>query len=278
MLLAAVAQELVPPLTAADHVNDIAAILVGFSLGVSLMIGLEFIISEGEESEGGQEMKENIMPTENETGGANIQFQRTESVTSGRSSLSKQSKARASIRINEKNNKASAKVIIPPFPIAFAAAVYIDSAMDGALSAPRHLRAHHNDLSRTGLLIGLALVTGKRQVIAVNHFPLCRPSAASHAFTCGHPSLRPPLLARSLSNTERKLAALCTTAVRPAGELTLRETLALALTLSPSLPPSLLGARTQRGALHGRRPLRRDGLPRPHLLHRRHVAGTITTE
>jgi hypothetical protein len=143
MLLAAVAQELVPPLSAADHVHDIIAILVGFSMGVGLMIGLEFIVSDPEEEEG-QEMKENILPipaqNEESVYPRDVPvFARSPSERSLTSSgAGKKSKAFASFRINERSGKASAKIVIPPFPIAFAAAVYIDSAMDGVVcpSAP----------------------------------------------------------------------------------------------------------------------------------------------
>jgi hypothetical protein len=102
------------------------------------MIGLEFIVSDPEEEEG-QEMKENILPTpapnEESVYPRDVPvFARSPSERSLTSSgAGKKSKAFASFRINERSGKASAKIVIPPFPIAFAAAVYIDSAMDGVV-------------------------------------------------------------------------------------------------------------------------------------------------
>ena len=184
MLLAAVSQELVPPLSAADHVHDIIAILIGFSLGVTLMIGLEFIVSDGDNEEG-EEMKENILTAQqailSEPGPAvgHPTFTRsasTRSITSA--SSGKKSKAFTSIRLNERNGNASSKIILPAFPVAFAAAVYIDSAMDGVAFPPFPIplpcelrpcrtilfddRAPSGFAAGAGLLIGLALVTGKR--------------------------------------------------------------------------------------------------------------------
>jgi hypothetical protein len=142
MLLAAVAQELVPPLTAADHVHDIVAILVGFSLGVALMIGLEFVVSD-EDVEEGQEMNETMISDAIGHGADGVlghTSEPSEPSESGRSSKSnrssasvKKSKTYTSYRINEKNSKSTSKILIPSFPLAFAAAVYIDSAMDGTL-------------------------------------------------------------------------------------------------------------------------------------------------
>ncbi len=145
MLLAAVAQELVPPLSAAHQITDVIAILIGFSLGVALMIGLGMLV-EDEEQEEELEMKENMMQDAEahaEADGGSAPKEPSEPSESGRSGRShesigtrsnasaKRSKSFTSFRINEKNNKASAKIVIPSFPVAFAVAVYIDSAMDG---------------------------------------------------------------------------------------------------------------------------------------------------
>lgn len=51
MLLCSIAQELVPSLTKAKSSNSIAGLLIGFSLGVMLMIGLEAFVGEHDENE-----------------------------------------------------------------------------------------------------------------------------------------------------------------------------------------------------------------------------------
>ena len=178
MLLAAVAQELVPPLSAADHVHDIVAILVGFSLGVALMIGLEFIVSD-EDAEEGQEMKETMI-SEGIGHGADACLGHTsepsEPSDSGRSSRSNKSsasmrtsKAYISFRINEKNAKNTSKILIPSFPLAFAAAVYIDSGMDGIALAPARKRSERH-LTSEGLPRGFcAPYRSSREDVSAAH-------------------------------------------------------------------------------------------------------------
>ena len=48
VLLAAVALELLPPLAAASQIDDMVAIVVGFSMGLLLMVGLEYLIKDEE--------------------------------------------------------------------------------------------------------------------------------------------------------------------------------------------------------------------------------------
>ena len=118
------------------------------------MIGLEFIVSD-EEVEEGHEMKENMMADAEGLGHRADSFghnsepsEPSESGRSGRSGRSgasstvKKSKAFTSFRINETNAKSSSKIVIPSFPLAFAAAVYIDSGMDGPPPSPLPRRQH----------------------------------------------------------------------------------------------------------------------------------------
>jgi hypothetical protein len=133
VLLAAVALELVPRLAAASEINDMVAIVVGFILGVALMAGLEYAVYDEDAADFElREMKER-MTTDTEA---------PEPSESGRSTDSgsvanKTSKTSQAQNYNKKNSKKSAKTVVPSFPIAFAVAVYIDSAVDGP-QEPRH--------------------------------------------------------------------------------------------------------------------------------------------
>eukprot|EP00281_Chroomonas_sp_CCMP1168_P012702 CAMPEP_0206282538 /NCGR_PEP_ID=MMETSP0047_2-20121206/39741_1 /ASSEMBLY_ACC=CAM_ASM_000192 /TAXON_ID=195065 /ORGANISM="Chroomonas mesostigmatica_cf, Strain CCMP1168" /LENGTH=288 /DNA_ID=CAMNT_0053712825 /DNA_START=1 /DNA_END=864 /DNA_ORIENTATION=+ len=145
ILLCAIAQELVPTLTAATTVNELASILVGFTLGVIIMVGLKEALGQAEEVDEPEE-GEGVSLLDAEAAAAqgnNAQsppahsrrstddlMRRTPSIKEAGSARKKQSYVWVSQQKSE------------PFPWTFATCVYIDSAMDG-------------------LLIGLTLVTGQ---------------------------------------------------------------------------------------------------------------------
>ncbi len=127
MLLAAVALELLPLLAAASEINDMVAIVVGFTLGVALMVGLEYVVSEEDAEDVGQSELKDRMTTDTE---APEPSESGRSIDSG-TTPNKTSKISQAQILKIKNSKKSSKIVTPSFPVAFAVSVYIDSTVDG---------------------------------------------------------------------------------------------------------------------------------------------------
>ena len=128
MILAAVTLELLPTLAAASDINDMVAIVVGFTLGVALMVGLEYVVyDEDAEDISLKDMKErmnadNEAPAPSESG---------RSTDSGKTPGNRPSKVVQAQSLNSKNSTKTSTVLTPSFPVIFAVAVYIDAAVDG---------------------------------------------------------------------------------------------------------------------------------------------------
>lgn len=180
IMLAAISMELVPPLAKAKGVNNIIGIVIGFTLGVVLMLALSVFLDaddggsqEGEEEGDLEETHAFLRPDTadgdgdwaperrvgrpREGSGFDGELPSPQRPRSRSSSESRESKLASKMSSkmhkafhrsdeSELQRLAAERVpsggVVPPFPITFAACVYIDSAMDG-------------------LLVGLALVTGK---------------------------------------------------------------------------------------------------------------------
>jgi len=158
IMLCAISMELVPPLAAAKGRPSITGLIVGFCLGVSVMIGMSVIIDEGdsEASEGGGDQEEGAPLLAAPDDAADAQERRSTRMTEVNGEPDTQRGRRTSsppTRGSAEGDPHVRQSIVagawslmtqpsPPFPWVFAMAVYIDSAMDG-------------------LLVGLALVTGQ---------------------------------------------------------------------------------------------------------------------
>jgi zinc transporter ZupT len=157
ILLSAIALELMPRIVTAKGFNNLVGIIVGFSLGAMVMIVLPLLLKEDEnngesipmledECEEGRTDKQmrNVVPT------ASSHPQSENAVHTSRIAKVKVLCRRLKNRIfrifDKEGDLNSAKLStmeVGPFPAAFAAAVYIDSAMDG-------------------LLVGISILSGAR--------------------------------------------------------------------------------------------------------------------
>ena len=155
ILLSAIALELVPTIAAAKGFNNLVGIIVGFSLGAIVMIALPLLLKEDEKDE---EAHQKLEDEFEEGRGAEKQMQNqtqsawrlpTPESTSNTSGIKKikvfcrRMKSRIFHLFDREAGQTRAKEDISPFPAVFAAAVYIDSAMDG-------------------LLVGISLLSGAR--------------------------------------------------------------------------------------------------------------------
>lgn len=154
IMLCAISMELVPPLAAAQGRPAITGVVVGFCLGVLVMIGMSIIIDDGEDDseasqgEGEAEETAGLLAEEDpnaERSSTRMQQINGQAVHSGRRGSSphrEDGQQQRHSMVTGAWNLLALPRGTPPFPWVFAMAVWIDSAMDG-------------------LLVGLALVTGK---------------------------------------------------------------------------------------------------------------------
>jgi zinc transporter ZupT len=164
ILLSAIAFELIPTIAAAKGFGNLVGFVVGFSLGAMVMIALPFLLKEDEKDEIAHQMLQHECE---EGGSAEKQVPNDIPLTSrsrchwdivlneSTSNLSRLAKVKALCRRmksrilrifkkeTEQNTANIASEDITPFPAVFAAAVYIDAAMDG-------------------LLVGISLLSGAR--------------------------------------------------------------------------------------------------------------------
>jgi zinc transporter ZupT len=153
ILTSAIASELIPTISAAKGTANLIGIVVGFTLGAAVMIALPILLGEEEnEEESHQKLEE-----ESEGGLASEEKQAAMlPLKASDTSVSKIAKIRVFCKriksrvfhifegdnVPEKNTQNA----LAPFPVVFAAAVYIDSLMDG-------------------LLVGISLLSGERYLI-----------------------------------------------------------------------------------------------------------------
>jgi hypothetical protein len=158
ILLSAIALELIPTIAAAKGFNNLIGIIVGFSLGAMVMIALPLLLKEDEKDEETHQKLEDECEegrgTENQMQvelPSKPHFPESEN-PSNPSGLKKvkvicrKMKSRLFHLFDSCADHSSANIAsedISPFPAVFAAAVYIDSAMDG-------------------LLVGISLLSGAR--------------------------------------------------------------------------------------------------------------------
>ncbi len=156
IILAAVNLELLPPLAAASDINDIVAIVVGFALGVALMVGLEYVVYDEDAEDVELKEIEANMTSDNEPRAPSESGRSTDSGKPG----NRASKVAQASTLNRKNSRKSSAVVTPSFPVVFAVAVYIDAAMDGTEQAytihSRLIPSHHPRLTVVPLQVLLA--------------------------------------------------------------------------------------------------------------------------
>ena len=157
IMMCAIAMELVPPMAKAKGQSSVFALVVGFSLGVAVMIGLSIFLdevgdggSDGGESEGDLDVGlGDVAAAESE---ALLSGELRDSAVDGESEDSGGVAPRSKVgqaysHVSDEQGaggiRGGARVELqqPMFPWLFAFCVYVDSCMDG-------------------LLVGLALVTG----------------------------------------------------------------------------------------------------------------------
>ena len=157
IMMCAIAMELVPPMAKAKGQSSVFALVVGFSLGVAVMIGLSIFLDEV--GDGGSDQGES--EGDLDVGLGDVAAAESEALLSGElrdSTADGQSEDSGGVAPRSKVGQAyshvsddqgagviggGARVEVqrPMFPWLFAFCVYVDSCMDG-------------------LLVGLALVTG----------------------------------------------------------------------------------------------------------------------
>jgi hypothetical protein len=108
MILAAITLELLPFLAAASDISDMVAIVVGFTFGVALMVGLEYVLHDDDALESA-----------------------ADSDTPMSSSMAKTLATKSKISLAQLNLQNPRNL----FPVALAVSVYIDAVVDGTSSA-----------------------------------------------------------------------------------------------------------------------------------------------
>ncbi|CAE8619028.1 unnamed protein product [Polarella glacialis] len=141
ILLSAVAQELVPPMVAAEGLEQNVAVIVGFSLGVLVMLLLGILLPEPEELPESKQSEEAIKRKQSKTAVAEICRRRTDSC-----SVSEQQEPLLGVSIVPQGSL--------PFPTAFLMAVVIDGCMDGLLLG---IASAASESAGTVLAISLAI-------------------------------------------------------------------------------------------------------------------------
>jgi zinc transporter ZupT len=152
ILTSAIASELIPTISAAKGTANLIGIVVGFTLGAAVMSVLPILLGE-EQNEKGSHQK---LVVESEDGPASEEKQTAMlPLTVSDTSVSRIAKIRMFCKriksrisyIFEGDTDKNTQNALAPFPAVFAAAVYIDSLMDG-------------------LLVGISLLSGARYLIA----------------------------------------------------------------------------------------------------------------